>query len=259
MDLTDVLYESREHIATITLNRPDRLNAFGVKMREDLEAALRAASDDREVYVAIITGAGRAFCSGLDLKERSERKTPRTAASFLRGMEIPRIALSTSKPLVAAVHGPAIGVGFELALLCDYRIGSQDARMGDVHVKRGIVQDCAAPVTLPRVAGWANASKILLTGETFGAQELLQMGVLNEVAPAEKLQEAARAFAQRITCNAPLAVQMTKRLMRMAQRAELDDALDYSYTLMGLLQQTEDWTEGMQSFLEKRPPRFKGR
>ena len=260
MDLTDVTYEIIDRIATITMSRPERLNAMGGKLGPDLELAFKEAEADRDVRVVILTGAGRAFCSGLDLKERSQSSDrPRSARRWLRGLEMPRIFLNMNKPIIAAVHGPAVGVGFELALLCDYRIGSNEARMGDIHVQLGIVQDCAGALTLPKIVGWANACKILLTGELFGADELHQMGVLNEVVPADSLQETARDFAARIARNAPLAVQMTKRLMRMSQRAELDDAIDFSYLLMGTLQQTEDWTEGFSARVERRQPEFQGR
>ncbi|MBI3744007.1 MAG: enoyl-CoA hydratase/isomerase family protein [Chloroflexi bacterium] len=259
MDLKDVLYEVHDHVATITLNRPDRLNALGGSLGPDLEAALKTARSADEVRVVVLTGAGKAFCSGLDLKERSERPKARTVANWLRGLEVPRIALGMNKPLIAAVNGAAVGFGFELAMLCDYRIGSEDARMGDAHVKRGLIQDCAAIYTLPRVVGWANACKVLLTGELFPAAELKDLGVLNEVVPAGQSLAAAKAFAQRIACNAPLAVQMTKRLMLMAQRGQLDDVVDYSFLMMGMMQQTEDSVEGIKSFLEKRQPQFKGK
>ncbi len=259
MDLTDVIYETSEHIATITLNRPDRLNALGGSLGRDLETAFKEARRDRDVRVIILTGAGRAFCSGLDLKERSQSGHPRSASRWLRGLELPRLMLNVNKPVIAAVHGPAVGFGFELAMLCDYRIGSEEARMGDIHVQLGVIQDNAAALTLPRITGWANACKILLTGELFPAKELHQMGVLNEVVAADQLQQAARDFAGRMARNAPLAVQMTKRLMRMSLRAEIDDAVDFSYLLMGILQQTEDWTEGFSARVERRQPEFKGR
>jgi enoyl-CoA hydratase/carnithine racemase len=259
MDLTDVVYEARDHVATITLNRPERLNALGGRLGPDLEAAFKAARGDPEVRAIVLTGAGRAFCAGLDLKERSEQKGEREPATWLRGLELPRLVLNLNKPAIAAVNGAAVGYGFELAMLCDYRIGAEDARMGDAHVKRGLVQDCAAVFTLPRAVGWANACKVLLTGELFTAAELKDLGVLNEVVPAGQALPAAIAFAQRIACNAPLAVQMTKRLMLMSERAQLDDVVDYSYLMMGMMQQTEDSVEGVRSFLEKRDPQFKGR
>ena len=259
MDLSDVIYEKDGHIATITLNRPDRLNALGGSLSQDLDTALREAERDAGVRCVILTGAGRAFCAGLDVKDRMSGEHTRGWTQRLTGLGTPKIVLGMNTPIIAAVNGPAVGWGFEVAMLCDYRIGSQDARMGDIHVKRGLVQDCASILTVPRLIGWAAASRIFLTGELLGAEECLKLGVLNEVVPPSDLQQAARSFAGRIACNAPLAVQMTKRLMRMANPMDTDGVLDYSLLLMGALQQTEDFKEGMNSFLEKREPEFHGR
>ena len=258
MDLKDVLYDKRDHIVTITLNRPDRMNTLGGTLQEDLDDALREAEADSDARVVVLTGAGKAFCAGLDLKERV-KEDPGTRPYRLRGTETPRIALNMNTPIVGAINGPAVGWGFEVALLCDYRIGTERARMGDVHVKRGLVQDAAAMITLPRIVGWSKAARVLLTGEVLDAQELYDIGVLNELVPEDKLMDAAWSFARRIACNAPLAVQMTKRLMRMASPNQLDSVLDYSMMLMVGLQKTEDFQEGMKSFLEKREPEFQGR
>lgn len=258
MNLKDVLYDKQDHVATITMNRPDRLNALGGTLGPDLDDAFREAEADSDVRAVILTGVGKAFCAGLDLKEQSAG-FGRGWTERLRGLGIPRIVLGMNTPTIAAVNGPAVGWGFEVAMLCDYRIGSNVARMGDVHVKRGLVQDAASIITLPRVVGWSRASRVLLTGEILEAQELLELGILNEVVPQDLLMDAAGKFAQRIACNAPLAVQMTKRLMRMANPADLDGVLDYSLLLMGALRETEDFQEGMNSFMEKRSAEFHGR
>ena len=259
MDLKDVIYEKDGHIATITLNRPDRLNALGGSLSQDLDQALREAERDGDVRCVILTGAGRAFCAGLDMKDRAAGERTRTWPQRLNGLNTPKLVLGMKTPIIAAVNGPAVGWGFEVAMLCDYRIGSEDARMGDIHVKRGLVQDCASILTVPRLIGWAAASRIFLTGELLNAQECLKLGVLNEVVPGAELTGAAQSFAGRIACNAPLAVQMTKRLMRMANPMDVDGVVDYSLLLMGALQETDDFREGVDSFLEKREAEFHGR
>ena len=194
--MPDLLYEKADRIATITLNRPERLNAWGGDIRTMLPEAMADADRDPEVACVVLTGAGRAFCAGLDLKEEAQREQARGMVDWLASPKTPLIMLNTNKPLVAAIPGAAIGVGFEIAMLCDYRIGASTAKMGDRHVALGLVPDSGAVITLPRVVGWANACKILLTGEIFEADELHAMGVLNEVVEPEELQEAARAFGR---------------------------------------------------------------
>ena len=258
MDITDVIYQKDGPIAIVTLNRPERLNALGGRLREDLHTALKAADADPEVRTVILTGVGRGFSAGLDLKERGERG-PRPSAGYLVGPQTAHLMLRMDKPIIAAVNGPAVGWGFELAMLCDYRIGSDQARMGDRHVKLGIVQDWGAAITLPRVIGWSRAIEFLLTGEMFDARQLLELGILNKVVPAASLMEEALAFARRIACNGPLAVQMTKRLMRNGLRSDPAEALDYSMLMMGMMMATQDAREGFSAQAEKRQPDFKGR
>jgi len=167
--------------------------------------------------------------------------------------------LRMNKPTIASVNGPAVGWGFELALLCDLRIAADDAKMGDIHVKRGLIQDAAGAYTLPRIVGWSKACEILLTGELFSAAEMERLGVVNKVVPSAKLKGATAEFANRLACNAPLGVQMTKRLMRQGLKGDLDDIMDYSMSVDGILLQTDDSKEGFKSFLEKREPSFKGK
>ena len=257
--MPDVLFEVADHVATITLNRPERMNAVSNNLGRELNGALRQAGEDREVRAVVFTGAGPGFCSGLDLKERSEGKGTRSWAKRLRGLDTPKIALALDKPIVGAINGPAIGVGFEYAMLCDYRIGTPATRMGDVHVKRGLVEDCADPLTLPRAISDSAAKKILFTGELFEPDELLRLGVLSEVVEAEALLGRALELAGSIAANPPLAVQMTKRLLRMANPYPFEAVIDHSMLMMGILQTTDDFKESIQAFVEKREARFGGR
>ena len=257
--MPDVLFDISDHVAVITLNRPERMNAVNDGLGRELNAALRRAGTEPEARAVLLTGAGRGFCSGLDLKERAQGKGGRTWAKRLRGLETPKIALALDKPIIGAINGPAIGVGFEYAMLCDYRIGTPTARMGDVHVKRGLVEDCADPLTLPRAVGDAAAKKILLTGEVFEPDELLRLGVLNEVVEADALMDRALDLAGRMAANPPLAVRMTKHLLRMANPYPFEHVIDQSMVMMGILQTTDDFKESIQAFVEKREARFGGR
>ncbi len=260
MDLQDVLYEQDGNVATIWLNRPERLNALGGRLERDLNNALEAAEADPSVRAVVLTGAGRAFSSGLDVKERAALKRPhRVGLDYVNGLETPRLLLRMNTPVIAAINGYAIGWGFELTLLCDYRLASEEARMADFHVKLGRVQDAGSVLTLPRLVGWSKACKILLTGEQFSAAEMLELGVVDEVVPGEDLLPKSLDLAHRIARNAPLAVQMTKRLMRMALRSDLDDILDQSMLMMGAMAATEDSAEGFAALAEKRTPEFRGR
>ncbi len=259
LNLKDVLYETQGHIATVTLNRPQRLNALGGTLEDDVNEAMKAAELDKEVRVVVVTGAGRAFCAGLDVKERADKVGAVPLVERLYGLELPRTMLRMNKPTIASVNGPAVGWGFELALLCDLRIAADDAKMGDIHVKRGLIQDAAGAYTLPRIVGWSKACEILLTGELFSAAEMERLGVVNKVVPSAKLKGATAEFANRLACNAPLGVQMTKRLMRQGLKGDLDDIMDYSMSVDGILLQTDDSKEGFKSFLEKREPSFKGK
>ena len=255
----DILYGVEDHVATITFNRPDRMNALGGTLTRDLNRGLQDADADPEVRCVILTGAGRGFCAGMDLKERSGNGIGgRCWTERLRGLQAPRTVLRMTTPVIAAVNGPAVGAGMEYALLCDYRIGSENARMADNHVKRGLTGDVAGALTIPRLVVWANACKIMLTGDFFDAQELLEMGVLDMVVPASELMDAARDFARRIAANAPLGVRMTKRLMHQGGPAPLDDLQDYSLLVTGVMQQTDDFKESVQAFAEQREARFEG-
>ncbi|MSQ33266.1 MAG: enoyl-CoA hydratase/isomerase family protein [Dehalococcoidia bacterium] len=258
MELKDILYDKRDHIATITMNRPERLNSLGGSMSQSLDTAFKDADTDADIRVIVLTGAGRGFCAGLDMKDNAAGPGGGRKIPAYRGSNLARIILNTNKPTIAAVNGAAVGWGFELALLCDFRIAAEEARLGDIHVKRGLVQDNGLNFTLPRLIGWSRACEVLLTGDLFSAKDCERMGIVNKVVPGEGLKAATDELAYKLAANAPLAVQMSKRIARAGARMELDDALDYSMLTMWSLFATDDVKEGFKAFGEKREPRFSG-
>ncbi|MBI3953647.1 MAG: enoyl-CoA hydratase/isomerase family protein [Chloroflexi bacterium] len=258
MELKDVLYDKKDHVATVTMNRPDRLNALGGALAQSMETAFKDADGDPEVRAIVLTGAGRGFCAGLDMKDNAGGPGGGRRVPAFRGSNLARIMLSTNKPTIAAVNGAAVGWGFELALLCDFRLAAEEARLGDIHVKRGLVQDNGGIFTLPRLIGWSRACEVLLTGDLLPARECERLGIVNKVVPGEGLKAATEELARKLADNAPLAVQMTKRLMRVGLRTELDDALDYSMLVMWSLFDTQDVKEAFRAFAEKREARFIG-
>lgn len=263
MELQDLIYTKDGHVATITLNRPQRLNAFTGTMIGGLIQSIQDANDDDEIRVIVVTGAGRGFCSGLDLT--AQASNPGFASNGeerkyrVGGSHLSSIMLSLDKPTIASVNGAAIGWGFELALLCDIRIASDKAVVGDMHVKRGLVPDNGGHYLLPRLIGWAKACEIMFSGDRIDANEAERIGLVNKVVPQEELEQVTREWAMKIANNAPLAVQMSKRQMRLGLNSDYESNLEFSMFAQGRLFQTEDFQEGIRSFTEKRDPVFKGR
>jgi enoyl-CoA hydratase/carnithine racemase len=262
MELQDIIYSKEGPIATVTLNRPDRLNAFTGQMIFGLVEAIEDARADNDIRVIVITGAGRGFCSGLDMAAQAggEGIGPGITGGRMRtgGPSLPVLMLSLDKPTIASINGPAIGWGLELAQLCDIRIASDKAVMGDMHVKRGLVPDNGGHWLLPRLIGWAKACEIMFLGERMDATEAARIGLVNVVVPHEELERTTKEWATKIASNAPLAVQMAKRQMRLGLSSNFESNLAFSVFAQGRLFQTEDFREGVRSFAEKRDPVFKG-
>lgn len=264
-DYTDLLYEVADGIATITLNRPERLNAITIPMLTSLSGALREADLDRQVRVIILTGAGRGFCAGLDIKDvatgtgiGADGGGLATARFDLAGSP-PVVLHTTDKPVLCALNGGAAGYGMDLALGCDIRIASSEAKLAAVFTKRGILPESGGSWLLPRLIGWAKAAEVAFRGMTLSAQEALEMGLVNHVVEPERLVPFAREIAAEIAANAPLAVQATKRMMRLGLAETFEANVHHVFLQLLPLFQTEDFREGMRSYLEKRPPRFQGR
>jgi 2-(1,2-epoxy-1,2-dihydrophenyl)acetyl-CoA isomerase len=256
-----IQWEVRDHTGVLTLNRPERLNAIDNVMREELEDVMRRAEGDPQVWTLIVTGNGRGFCSGADLKARAEAEKRGESAGHPPLYE-PRyyyaIAFSElTKPVIAAVNGVTRGAGCNMAWAADFRIASELANFGVNFVERGLMGETSA-YYLPRLVGHAIAAEICLLGEPFDAQQAKAWGLVNAVVPHERLLDEARAFAERLNSKAPIAVRMTKMALRRAYAYDAEQFLDLQNAMNTKLRATADTREAMRAFLEKRPPQFRG-
>ena len=262
----ELLLEQDGNVLTITFNRPDRLNAISGPMLAALSTTLQAANVDRDVRAIIITGAGRGFCSGLDLKAQGGDKSDGAIQLGGRGYQMfdlhnspPIVINRMDKPIVCALNGAAAGYGMDLALGCDIRIASENAKMGAVFAKRGIVPESGGCWYLPRLLGWAKAAEVAFMGDVLDAQRSLELGLVNKVVPHDELMTEAKSWAHKIANNAPLAVQATKRMMRLGQDETFEAAVDHILLQLLPLAQTEDFKESLSAFAERREPALKGR
>ncbi len=263
--MPDLLYEkTTPHVARITLNRPDRLNAISVEMLELLTSALEDADRDREVRVIVLTGAGRGFCSGLDLKDTAQGKG--IAASLGGGAahfgtrHLPTTVLQEiDTPVICAINGPAAGYGFDLALGCDLRLMSDAAKLVPGFAKRGIVPESGGTWYLPRLVGWGRACEIAFLGDDLSAERALALGVVNAVVPAAELEAETTRWAEKIASNAPLAIAAMKRLFRHGLNEDFSSHSHHVLMQLLTLFRSEDFKEAMLAYAERRPPRFTGR
>ncbi len=263
MEWEYVLFDKNEGIGTITLNRPEKLNAFAGNMREQILEALEVACTDNDVRVIVITGAGKAFCAGGDVDEFVAGTTQvqgKTATNKrLTFTKIVLLINSVEKPVIASVNGVAAGGGCNFALACDIRIASDRARFGEVFVRRGVFPDWGGIYFLPRLVGYAKAAELLFSGEVIDALEALETGMVNRVVPHDELAEETRKLAKKIANNAPIPIALTKRGLQNFCRMDLAQTLDFEKMAIDVCRNSEDREEGFKSFLEKRSPIFKGR
>ena len=262
-----ILVERRGAVALLTLNRPETRNALS---GEDVFAAFEQVFDqlnaDLSVRAAVLTGAGSAFCSGGNVAEMRDRTamfegSPEQIALNYRQMiqRIPRAFQRLQVPIVAAVNGPAIGAGNDLACMCDIRVASSKARFAESFVKVGIVPGDGGCWLLPRVIGYAHAAELALTGDTIDAEEALRIGLVSKVVAPDVLVDTALALAGRIAANPPKVLRWTKQLLQQARTGTLAEALDLAGRFQGLAHHTEDHREALQAFFDKRAPEFTGR
>jgi enoyl-CoA hydratase/carnithine racemase len=257
-----VLYEIKNHVAIITLNRPEARNAFSHEMITLWNDYLKQARGDNTVRIIIVTGTGDTFCSGGDIREMAEGRLQSWDMKSFLWDGVHRIILTLEdldKPVIAAINGPAMGAGMDMAIMCDMRVCSENARFAESYINMGVIAGDGGAYFLSRLVGTSKALELLLTGKVITPEHALQWGIVNRVVPHEDLMRETMALAETTANKPPLAVRMMKRAVYQAQTSSLRSHLDYISSQMALLSETDDHREAAQAFLEKRAPVFTGK
>ncbi|MGH9397873.1 MAG: enoyl-CoA hydratase/isomerase family protein [Terriglobia bacterium] len=259
MSYETLLYETRDGISTITLNRPDKLNALNHTVLRELRHCFESIETDVSVRAVIITGAGdRAFAAGADVKELASLDANAGKEAARRGQRVFELIENLGKPVIAAIRGYALGGGCELAMACTLRIAAESARFGQPEVKLGLVPGYGGSQRLPRLVGKGRALEMILTGEPVSAQEAYRIGLVNRVVADADLMATVQAVARKIISQAPVAVKLALEAVHHGMELTEREGEMLEATLFGLCCNTQDMKEGTQAFLEKRPPRFVG-
>ena len=258
--MTDtILRGTTSGVLTLTLNRPDSLNSFTVEMKEALLAAFKDAARDKSVRVVILTGAGRAFSAGQDLKERQGPNVNDLGAELRTRYNPIILAMRRlEKPIIGAINGVAAGAGVSVALACDIVIASEVASFIEAFGRIGLVPDTGSTWFLPRLVGPARAAEMVLTTDPVDATTAARIGLINRVVPADKLMDEAMALAARLAQAAPIALALAKRALNRALESTLEEALEYEAQLQSIAGRSSDHAEGVAAFVEKRPAAFRG-
>ena len=260
----DILYEETGAVATITLNRPEKYNALSDQMRQELRAVVAHLKRSRQVHVVIVTGAGKAFCAGGDITVMKGNLDKEIAieerlTTYRRDVvEMVKTFKSIPQITIAKINGATFGAGCSIAMLCDIRIAAAQVKFGLPFGKRGLVPDWGASYYLPRIVGYANAVELSVTGATFDSQKALRIGFLNYAVPASELDAFVNQYTSDLLASSPLAARLIKQNMEASLSLSLDTALEEEAQLQSQCYVSDDHREGVESFIEKRQPQFKG-
>ena len=275
MEFEDIVVTKEEHVGTIRIDRPHAMNAGTIRTWAEMNRALDEFAADDDVRVVVLTGTGRAFCAGDDVKEIFQRRLDAAGdgqdgdgdTSVVSEAEALRThtpvgldrLVTYPKPTIASLNGVAVGYGCDIALMCDLRIAAERARLGEVFIRRGLIPESGGLLILPMLVGWEKAHELVLTGEIVDAREALRIGMVGRIVPDEELPAATRELAGRIAAQAPLAQRMAKEGFRLGRWGSLPQFFDYQRRAQELMFRTADHREGVRSFLERREASFTGR
>jgi enoyl-CoA hydratase len=255
-----LLVSTNDGVCTVTVNRPDKLNALNSQVMQELDELFTALADDPQVKGVIVTGAGeKAFVAGADIAELAAQSPVDGKEHTLRGQRVLDRIEGLGKPVVAAVNGFALGGGCEIAMACHVRVASENAKLGTPEVKLGLICGYGGTQRLPRLVGRGRALELLLTGEMIDAAEAYRIGLVNKVVPKERLLHEAEAMLRKMLANGPLSLRFTLEAVRAGHELPLPQGLLLEATSFGLICASDDKAEGTGAFLEKRPPKFRGR
>ena len=262
MEYQDIIYTKEEGIATITLNRPDRLNAFSPEMMDSIYRAVEDVRKDKDMKVVIITATGRAFCSGADVKAMAQRYD-QPGGEERKIPEAERVSMylllqKCEKPVIASINGVAVGGGLDFVCACDIRIASDKARFAEVFIRRGMIPASGGTYFLPRLVGIDKALQLIWTGDMIDAKEAERIGLVTMVVPHEELEAATMELAEKLAKGPPLAIQSAKRVVYEGLDMDLESTLKYVAPIISKITRTKDHEEGARAFVEKREPVFRG-
>lgn len=259
MDYKHILFDKKDGIGYVTMNRPEALNALNIEILGELEDAFSRIQEDDAIRVAVITGTGRAFIAGADIAEMAKLTGAEGREMVVQGQRLMRLIEENDKPVIAAINGFSLGGGNELAMSCDIRIASEKAKFGQPEAGLGIIPGYGGTQRLPRLVGKGMAKKLIFSGDMIDAQEAYRIGLVEQVVPAEELMDTVNALARKIASNAPIAVKIAKSVINKGMQCDIATAVQLEIESFVSPFSSEDRVEGMTAFLEGRPAKFKNR